>query len=170
MALPLVVYHILQDDPRKNTARKLARFRLVDLVERLREIPRGGVLLDPYAEQALSREDRPAAHKAGVVAFDCSWTRAEEDFPAVRPKTRPRALPFLVAGNPTKFGTPFQLSTAEGLAAAAWILGERGQAETLMAKFAWGHTFLEMNLEPLEAYAAASTSAEVVAAQAEFLG
>lgn len=167
--LPLVVYHVLQDDPRKNTARKLARFRLARLVERVGEVPRGGVLLDPFAPKALSREDRPDAERAGLVAFDCSWRRAEEDFPAVRPRTVPRALPFLVAGNPTKFGTPFQLSTAEALAGALWILGERAQAEAVMGKFGWGHTFLEMNRAPLDAYAAAATSAEVVAAQSEYL-
>lgn len=168
MPLPLVVYHVLQDDPRKNTARKLARLHVVTLTEKLREVPRGAVLLDPFAEQALSRADRPAAER-GIVAFDCSWKQAEEDFPGVRPKMVPRALPFLVAGNPTKFGTPFQLSTAEALAAALWILGERDQAELIMGKFGWGHTFLETNREPLDAYAAAATSAEVVAAQHDFL-
>lgn len=166
----LVVYHVLQDDPRKNTARKLARFHLVDLVEKLREVPRGAILLDPFAPQALSPADRGVAERRGVIAFDCSWTQAEQDFPLVRERMAPRALPFLVAANPTKFGTPFQLSTVEALAAAAYILGDRAQAEALMSKFNWGHTFLEMNAEPLAAYAAASTSAEVVAAQGDFLG
>jgi pre-rRNA-processing protein TSR3 len=49
------------------------------------------------------------------------------------------------------------------------ILGERKQAEEILAKFSWGHVFLELNREPLAEYAAARDSREVVAIQAEYL-
>lgn len=165
----LLVYHVSQDDPKKNTARKLARFELATLLDRVDRIPRGAVLLDPYSEKALSREDEPLARERGIVALDCSWKHAEEVFPRARERATPRALPFLLAANPVNWGKPMMLSTAEALAAAARILGEPAQAEALMSKFIWGPTFLTLNANPLADYAAAKTSREVVAAMHEYV-
>ena len=103
----------------------------------------------------------------GLAALDCSWAHAEEVFGHLRLKAR--ALPFLVAANPVNFGKPFKLSTVEAFAAALVILGEGPQAEEILAKFSWGHTFQELNQEPLAEYAAAKDSTEVVAIQAEYL-
>jgi len=164
LSLRLLVYHVSQDDPKKNTARKLARFQLCELTDKVNRVPRGAVLLDPYAPRALSREDADAARSRGLVALDCSWRHAEEVFPAVRARAEPRALPWLLAANPVNYGKAFQLSTAEALAAACRILGEKEQAETLMSKFGWGNVFLALNANPLEDYAAAATSRDVVAA------
>ena len=38
-----------------------------------------------------------------------------------------------------------------------------------MEGYKWGHTFIELNYDLLEAYSEADTSAEVVKAQNEFL-
>src|SRR5581483_5487098 len=108
--LRLLVYHVSQDDPKKNTARKLARFELATLFDKVDKVPRGAILLDPFAEQALSPADRLEAEKRGVVALDCSWKLAEQVFPAARERTVPRALPWMLATNPVNFGKPFQLS------------------------------------------------------------
>lgn len=169
MTLRLLVYHVSQDDPKKNTARKLARFELCTLFDRVERIPRGAILLDPYAEKALSVEDLKRGTDRGILALDCSWKHAEEVFPAVRARTEPRALPYLLAANPVNWGKPFTLSTAEALAASCYILGEKAQAESLMSKFIWGPTFLALNHNPLEDYAAARTSREVVAAMYEYV-
>ncbi|HVL49605.1 MAG TPA: DUF367 family protein [Candidatus Thermoplasmatota archaeon] len=169
MTVKVLVYHVSQDDPKKNTARKLARFELATLFHKVAQIPRGSILLDPFSEKALSREDVAAAERRGLVALDCSWKKAEEVFPEARAKTEPRALPYLLAANPVNYGRPFMLSTAEALAASAYILGAREQAEAMMSKFIWGPTFLVLNKEPLDAYAAARTSGEVVAAQRDFV-
>lgn len=169
LTLRLVVYHLAQDDRKKNTARKLARFELAELVERLERVPRGAILLDPFAEKALSREDEKAARERGIVALDCSWRLAEQVFPATRERTVSRALPFLLAANPVNYGKPMTLSTAEALAASCAILGESAQAEALMGKFIWGPGFLTLNANPLRDYAAAATSGEVVAAMREYL-
>jgi len=80
-----------------------------------------------------------------------------------------RALPFLVAANPVNYGKPFKLSTVEALAAGLIILGERSQAELILSKFNWGHVFLKLNHEPLQEYAAAKNSAEVVRIQNAYL-
>jgi len=74
-----------------------------------------------------------------------------------------------VAANPVNYGTPFRLNTVEAFAGACCILGERDLAETLLGKFRWGHTFLELNAEPLERYAACADSDDVVAVQSEYL-
>ncbi|RLM56858.1 DUF367 family protein [Halobellus sp. Atlit-31R] len=151
------------DDPDKCTARKLARFDLVALHRTDRATPYG-VVLNPHAERALSPADADAGP---LVALDCSWESAGEarfSLPGEH-----RALPYLVAANPVNFGRPMQLTTVEALAAGLVIFGRREQAEQLLSKFTWGHTFLELNAEPLRRYADCADSAEVVAVQQEYL-
>lgn len=152
------------DDPEKCTARKLSRFDLAQLHRSDRATPYG-IVLNPHAERALSPADREIGNR--LVAQDCSWESAGEALFSMAGEHR--ALPFLVAGNPVNFGRPFQLTTVEALAAGLVVLGERGRAEELLSKFRWGHTFLELNDEPLKRYAACKNSAEVVAVQAEYL-
>ena len=153
------------DDPEKCTARRLERFGEVTLHRSARSVP-PGIVLDPHADRALSPADRDAAPDR-LVALDCSWETADaEAFGLEGPH---RALPFLVAGNPVNFGTAFRLTTVEALAGARYILGESDQAEDLLAHFSWGHTFLELNAEPLERYAACADSSEVVAVQDDYL-
>ena len=151
------------DDPDKCTARKLARFDLVELHRSDRATPYG-VVLNPHAERALSPADADAGP---LVALDCSWESAGEarfSLPGEH-----RALPYLVAANPVNFGRPMQLTTVEALAAGLVILGRRERAEQLLSKFTWGHTFLELNEEPLRRYADCEDSSEVVAVQQEYL-
>jgi pre-rRNA-processing protein TSR3 len=152
------------DDPEKCSARKLARFDLATLHRSARSTP-AGLVLDPHAERALSPAD--AAPGDRLVALDCSWETADaEAFSLDGPH---RALPFLVAGNPVSYGTPFRLSTVEAFAGALCILGDREQAEAIVGKFTWGHTFLELNAEPLRRYAAAADPETVLAVQEEYL-
>jgi len=158
----LHVRYVGDDDPEKCTARKLARFEMVELHESDRRTP-GGVVLDPHAERALSPADDPER----LVALDCSWTSADPD--AFSLSGRRRALPFLVAANPVNHGRPFRLTTVEALAGALAILGQRERAGELLGKFTWGETFLELNAEPLERYAACADSAAVVAVQEGYL-
>jgi len=151
------------DDPDKCTARKLARFDLVELHRSDRATPYG-VVLNPHAERALSPADADAG---ALVALDCSWESAGEarfSLPGEH-----RALPYLVAANPVNFGRPMRLTTVEALAAALAIFGRRNRAEALLSKFSWGHTFLELNDEPLRRYADCEGSGEVVAVQQQYL-
>lgn len=152
------------DDPEKCTARKLERFDLAELHHAPRSVPYG-IVLNPHAEQALSPADRTVGEI--LVALDCSWETAGEAM--FRLDGEHRALPFLVAANPVNYGTPFQLTTVEALAAALVILGEREQATGILSKFTWGETFLALNEEPLRRYADCADSSEVVAVQEEYL-
>jgi pre-rRNA-processing protein TSR3 len=168
-AIDVVVYHLGQDDPHKNTALRLERFGKARVVDKPEKCPAQSVLLNPFAKKAVSREDAKAMRDNGLLAVDCSWRHAEEAFGALLGNTRSRALPFLVAANPVNWGKPFRLSTAEALGAALFIAGEERQARDLLSALPFGPQFLELNRQPLEDYAAAVTSADVVRAQANYL-
>jgi pre-rRNA-processing protein TSR3 len=162
----LYAFDAKECDPKKCTSRKLARFNLLRLLPSTQKIPTGSILLTPEVEKAFSRRDRKVAEKRGIVVLDVSWRAAT--FPKI-PRTEERALPFLVAANPVNFGKPFQLSSVEALAAALYILGNKKQAELILGKFKWGVQFLKVNKEPLEDYAKARNSKEVVEAQKAFI-
>lgn len=172
MRIPLpLILHLSQDDPRKCTARKLARFGKARLVDKIEKVPFGPILLDPFSEKAFSPKDRDLVMAKGIVAVDCSWEEAESVFGSLKTsrRTEGRALPMLLAANPTKFGKWGELSTLEALAAAYYILGEREIARDMLSIYTWGIRFTETNLEPLEAYMECSDSREVVEVQKEFV-
>lgn len=159
------VYYEGDDDPKKCTARRLERFDRAICHRSMAQVPYG-LVLNPFVDRALSPADRDEA-MGTLVALDCSWASAEAasfEMPGVH-----RALPFLVAANPVNFGRPFRLTTVEAVAAALVILGEKEHAHDLVEPFRWGETFLELNAEPLERYAACADSAAVVAVQEDYL-
>jgi pre-rRNA-processing protein TSR3 len=162
--IPLLAYRDNTCDPRKCTMKKLERAGMVRLFSRLSEIPRTSLILDPTAEQALSPADRKKTRT--ITALDCSWEVLDTE--KVRSWKFKRALPYLLAANPVNFGRPFRLTSAEAMAAALVILGEREQAEEILSKIGWGIRFLQLNEEPLSAYAQAENSLEVIAIQDEF--
>jgi|Deesub1362A_J573_1020465.scaffolds.fasta_scaffold01684_3 pre-rRNA-processing protein TSR3 len=158
MNFRIYVYHANECNPMKCTAKKLEKFGLVSLKKRIKEIPPRSILLNPYAKEVLSPEDVRYL-KRGIVAFDCSWNKVHK----ARFKLGRfihRRLPFLVPANPTNFGHPRELSTAEALSASLYILGYKEVASELMSKFKWGITFLTMNEELLEEYSR-STKEEI---------
>jgi len=168
-SITLSVYHTHQCDPKKCTAKKLARFGLVELHDSIKKLPSGAILLDPTAERAFSPADRGKAQK-GLVVLDCSWEEVERVFPLLREKRMMRrALPFLVAANPVNYGKPFKLSSVEAFAAALYILGRKEQTERILSKFSWGLGFLELNRAPLDEYSKARNSAEVIEIQEGYM-
>jgi pre-rRNA-processing protein TSR3 len=165
--ISLYIYHASQCNPKKCTGKKLARFGFASLFEKVQKIPSKSILLDPMAEQALSPKD---STEKGITVLDCSWEEVERVFPQLlRMNLKHRALPYLVAANPVNFGRPFKLTSVEAFAAALYILGYKEQAENILAKFGWGHTFLDLNREPLDDYSMAKDSSEVVKIQEEYM-
>ena len=180
--------HVLyegDDDPDKCTARRLEQFDRATLHSDPRAVP-PGVVLNPFAERALSPADHPDfatgdgtsgsggngtgeadSGRGTLVALDCSWETAERE--AFDLRGSQRSLPFLVAANPVNFGKPFRLTTLEAFAGALAILGEREQAREVAETVRWGETFLELNAEPLRRYADCADSSEVVAVQDDYL-
>jgi len=160
--IKLFVYHLSDDDPKKCSAKKLKKMGYAVLETSIRRLPSNAVLLDPFADKSLSREDIGIARHNGVLAVDCSWVHAESVFDRLRKKSNSRALPFLVAANPVNYGKAFKLSTLEAFAGALYILGEVEHAEKIMRIYKWGPTFLSLNKEPLDEYKEAENSSEII--------
>lgn len=137
-------------DPGKCTANKLVKFNLAKPIYRVKEVPRGCVVLNPFADEVLSIKDKDNALRYGILAVDCSWKNAEDFFNRVRIKGSHRRLPKLIAVNPINFGNPYILSTAEALASSLYILGFKEQAREVLSIFKWGTYFFEVNRELLE--------------------
>ena len=172
MKMRILILHLREDDPKKCTAMKLARHGLAKIIHKPSQIPYNAIVLDPFSSKAFSREDRVFVEKYGVVAVDASW-RSEnirEFFLKKIRRGKHRALPYLIAANPINYGKPTILSTAEAIAASLYIAGFKGEAEKIMSIFKWGPAFLTLNRELLEAYSKASSSAEVIKIQFEFMG
>ena len=164
--IPVFVYDKNQCDPKKCTAKRMLKFGLAKEVKTLHAIPKGSIVLSPFAEKALSPDDiRYARH--GLVVMDLTWTNIDE-FP--RPKgTNDRALPYMLASNPINWGRPMELNSAEAVMASLFILGEREQVETFLGRFNWAPEFMRLNGELLEEYSSAKDSTEVVRIQNEYI-
>ncbi|MBS3817553.1 MAG: DUF367 family protein [Candidatus Thermoplasmatota archaeon] len=153
-------------DPDKCTARKLLDRGVAKKILKDRKLGEDGIYLNPLAEKAISPEDKELAETGGIRALDCTWPEADEKIPQYE---NGRALPYLVAVNPVNYGNPLQLTTAEALAAALFILDEEDQAKELLSNFRWGEHFFEMNEKPLNDYREAENSAEIVELQKEYM-
>lgn len=168
MAVRLYVYDEDQCDPKKCTGKKLVRFHLAQEIGSLKRIPYGAVALTPYSRKSISREDRVAAEKHGLLVMDMSWNQIET-FPKLRNDIKQRSLPYMLAANPVNWGKPLKLSSVEALAASLYIMGYKDQALQALSKFAWGEQFIKLNQEPLDRYSEVETSAEVVQIQMEYV-
>ena len=167
--MKLIIYHANEDDPKKCTAKKLSRFSYAIIEKNIKKMPSGYILLNPFSEKSISKEDLDTAKKNGIIAVDCSWENAENSFGYLDRKNHSRALPFLLAANPVNYGKPFKLTTLEAFAAALYILDEIEQAEKILSIYTWGNQFLNLNKQPLEDYRKASTSKEVIKAMKQYI-
>ncbi|MCH1411529.1 MAG: DUF367 family protein [Candidatus Poseidoniaceae archaeon] len=169
---PVAVHAIwlAQDDPKKNTAVRASKRGDVVLHKDLRKVPRRGVLLDPLCGKVFGPEDHHLLESGALVALDCSWAQIDGSVASIDRRTRltHRMLPLLLAANPVNWGKPGRLSTVEALAATLVLAGHDDQAREVLGCVRWGGRFLELNQEPLEAYAAATSSNELVNVQFEF--
>jgi len=165
MLISLIAFRDNSCDPKKCTVKKLEKFGMVNVVKKMNHVPKTTLLLDPTAEYVISPPDKKWV--TSITALDCSWIVL--DTTNLNPWKNRRALPFLVAANPVNFGKPFTLTSVEAIAAALVILGENEQAEHILGKFNWGLNFLKLNEEPLEEYANAKDSEEMLRIQGEYI-
>ncbi|HXG73798.1 MAG TPA: DUF367 family protein [Candidatus Nitrosotenuis sp.] len=144
-----------QDDPKKCTAARMVRFGLARTVTKTRS---DTIILDPFAKQILLKHDSKIA--ASITGIDCSWNMAENTFER-RFSGIPRRLPPLLAGNPVNYSKLSKLTTVEAISAALMILGYKDQGLALLSKFAWGHTFYELNEDLLKDYSEMESEEQV---------
>jgi len=170
-SIRVFVFNAEHCNPKRCSARRLDKFGMIEQVGRLGQLPKKAVLLDPFSKKALSPEDTEQAETRGICLLDCSWEHAEGTFKKAKKIARltSRSLPYLLAANPINYGKPWRLCTLEATAASLAILGELEHAKRVAAVTNWGTTFMQLNAEPLEEYAAAETSAEVVQIQQAYL-
>lgn len=162
------VYHAKQCDPKKCSTLKLKRFGIVRVVHRVKFLPKGAVILNPFSKKAFSPADRKRIEHGGLAAIDCSWMHADEVFELTM-RGASRCLPYLIAANPVNYGIPTKLSTAEALAAALYIANFKQEAENLLSIFKWGPQFIRLNEKFLDAYVKAKDSSEIIRLQESFL-
>ena len=166
--IPIGIVLVGDDHPRRCTGRRLVRLGLARKVPPPAASHAHAVILDPYARIPLTSADRPAAERFGLVAIDCSWNRLAARHArgggaaGTTPAPGGRRLPILVASNPQHYGRLGELNTAEALAAALFLLGAPEDARRLLAGFAGGPVFLELNRERLARYARAASAEELL--------
>lgn len=154
-------------DPKKCSGRKLARHGLITNLKLGQRFP--GLVLTPVGTNCVSPMDREIIEISGLAVVDCSWAKIAET-PFGRMKSpNPRLLPFLVAANPINYGKPCQISCVEAIAAALFIVGLKEEARWYLSKFSWGHSFLTLNEELLDAYSLCKDSKEILEAQNAYL-
>ncbi len=169
--IPLHVIHLDQDDPRKCSARRMAKAGSAILHFDVRRAPKRGFLLDPSSGILMGPDDKITVDRGGsIVALDCSWKRVDESLDSISRHTRlqGRTLPVLLAANPVSWGKPGRLSTSEAFAASLYILGRENQARSVLSSFPYGDNFFNLNKEPLMAYREAKNNAELSELQWEF--
>ena len=142
-----------QDDPKKCSANRLVKKQLVTPIYRRSQVPKGTLILNPYAAKLLTRLDKDSVQRHGLMIIDCSWKRAETVFSARR--SEGRKLPILLAANPVNYARPEMLSSIEALAAALYIVSLKKEAQEILQVYKWGPHFLELNQDPLDSYAEA---------------
>ena len=154
-----------QDDPFKCTAAKLTKFKLARSVKYL---SKKTIILNPFSPVLLSKQD--VSISDAVCAIDCSWNRSEEELKDkfLFKNLMGRRLPAMLAANPINYSKLGKLSTAEALAGAFYILGDKDMAKAFMGKFKWGHTFLELNSNLLEDYSNAEHQHEIRIIEKEY--
>ena len=163
---------LAQDDPKKNTAVLASKRGNMTLHKTVKTLPRRGIILEPLCGKVFGPEDHEMLLERGgaIVGLDCSWAQIESSVEVVMRRTRlqPRMLPLLLAANPVNWGKPGRLTTAEALASVLYLAGRKEQAREVLGAFRWGQRFFELNQEPLDAYAAARSSSELIELQFEF--
>ena len=167
--MKIVVYNAKECDKKKCTAYKMEKLGKCKLVYKVNQIPKGSIILNPFAQKAVSPEDKKIVEQRGIVGLDCSWNKVSSSATFFNLTKYHRSLPFLIATSPVNYGTPCKLSTVEAIAAILYITGFKEKSENLMNSFKWGHTFIELNYELLEDYSNAKTSAEVVNIQNDYI-
>jgi pre-rRNA-processing protein TSR3 len=160
--LKLYVLRFNQDDPKKCTAAKLVKF---NLARDIRSTNKKNLVLDPFADKTLIPKDKSLFNS--IVGIDCSWNLTDLAFSKKFIGIK-RKLPPLLAGNPVNYSKLNKLTTVEAISASLFILGFKQDAQDLLDKFKWGHTFYELNQNLLKEYSKINSEDEIEQILKEF--
>lgn len=155
----LAMWDTKQCDPKRCTGQKLVKKQLLKVL-RFSD-PFQGIVLSPTDAQCISPQDRRIIQARGLAVIDCSWKRvAEAKLARIRSNNR-RSLPFLMACNPVNYGKPYNLSCAEAIVAALYIVDCKEQAYDVLDTFDWGREFMRINHPMLQGYCECNDHGEV---------
>jgi len=139
----LYCLHYNECDPKKCSAIKLRKFNLLKIIKGIKGHFRNSIILNPFAREVISLDDRVLILKYGLIVIDCSWKKllklSELD------SGNYRKLPSLIAANPINYGKWEKLCSAEALAAALYITKFNDYGDLILSKFSWGIQFKELN-------------------------
>lgn len=139
----LYCLHYNECDPKKCSAIKLRKFNLLKIIKGIKGHFRNSIILNPFAREVISLDDRVLILKYGLIVIDCSWKKllklSELD------SGNYRKLPSLIAANPINYGKWEKLCSAEALAAALYITKFNDYGDLILSKFSWGIEFKELN-------------------------
>ena len=175
-AARLLVVLTGEDHPKACTGRRLLRWGRVRPFAGASHGRAEPVVLDPYAPTPLSPADEENVRRGGLLVVDCSWNRlsARGTFPVpddIRRLGRiHRRLPMLVAANPQHYGRLTQLTTVEAFSGALAVLGRDVEAANVIAGFAGGDEFLEINRDRFHRYRRSAGPEEILAAEKDLFG
>jgi rRNA small subunit aminocarboxypropyltransferase len=153
--MKIQIVMLKQDDPNKCTAAKLVKF---GLAKNVKITTKKTLVLDPFAKKTLLASDKKLV--SSVTAIDCSWNLADKVF-ATNFSGIHRKLPPLFAGNPVNYSKLDKLTTVEAISASLFILDYKEIGLKLLAKFKWGHTFLDLNKNLFEDYSKLESEDEI---------
>ena len=139
----LYCLHYNECDPKKCSAIKLRKFNLLKIIKGIKGHFRNSIILNPFAREVISLDDRVLILKYGLIVIDCSWKKllklSELD------SGNYRKLPSLIAANPINYGKWEKLCSAEALAAALYITKFNDYGDLILSKFSWGIQFKKLN-------------------------
>uniref|UniRef100_A0A182SQJ9 16S/18S rRNA aminocarboxypropyltransferase Tsr3 C-terminal domain-containing protein n=1 Tax=Anopheles maculatus TaxID=74869 RepID=A0A182SQJ9_9DIPT len=147
-----------------------------------------------FRKQRPDRGSRPLAEKLSDLSVESDSSAAAEDetdesgsghssgeestpknkFDIGKPPKFPVSMWDLKHCDPKKcsglnYGKPCKLSCVEAIAASMYITGYKQEALWYLNKFSWGHSFVELNQELLDAYAGCANSKEILEVQKQYL-
>ncbi|MCJ1467389.1 ribosome biogenesis protein tsr3 [Pseudocyphellaria aurata] len=128
-----------------------------------------GVLISPNAKRLVSSADKSLLEQYGAAVVECSWAQIDVVSKEKIGAKRERLLPYLVAANSTNYGRPWRLNCAEALAATFYICGHKSWASEVLSPFKDDNSFLDINSEVLERYAACKDEKEIKQTEKEWL-
>ncbi|MDR2967290.1 MAG: DUF367 family protein [Methanobacteriaceae archaeon] len=167
--MKITIFHANECEKKKCTSYKMEKLGKCKLIYKVNQIPKGAIVLNPFAQKSVSLEDKNVVEKRGIIGLDCSWNKISSSATFFNLTKYHRSLPFLIAASPVNYGSPCKLSTVEAIVATLYITDFKDEAKDIINSFKWGHTFIELNFELLEDYSNAKSSKEVVNIQNEFL-